>query len=260
MTMKTRRIKTFVLCLSDRGYAASLVQRRLYEKLPDADAAKRGLVRVIDESWEDYLFPQTLFAAIELPRAIRERLATWPMGGGVKRRCSAAVPRGVQSQDSRHSRETEEIVKVQWASVFVAVLLMLIAFAAGSSLAQPEPAAVERTGIEAELKIEELVSGNLTELNGAYKLRAALVTYEPGGHIGNHHHAGPGLRCVFEGQLTYVQEGVSRVFGPGDCFYEPGNVDHHARNAGEAQVKLFNFQILPKDWEGSSAITVTPAS
>jgi len=83
------------------------------------------------------------------------------------------------------------------------------------------------------------------------------VTYEVGGFIGNHRHAGPGLRCVFEGQLPYAQEGVARVFGPGDCLYEPGNVDHFARNSGEVPVRLFNFQILPKEWEGSSAITVT---
>lgn len=55
-------------------------------------------------------------------------------------------------------------------------------------------------------------------------------------------------------------EGVPSVFGPGDCFYEPGNVDHHARNEGQVPVRLFNFQILPKDWEGSSAITVTAAA
>lgn len=76
MTSKTRGPKRYVICLSNRGYAASLVQRRLYEQLPDPDAAKRGLLRVVDESGEDYLFPQTLFAEIELPGAVRERLAT----------------------------------------------------------------------------------------------------------------------------------------------------------------------------------------
>ena len=107
------------------------------------------------------------------------------------------------------------------------------------------------------MKIEQLISGNLTELNGKYKLRVAAVTYEPGGFVGNHHHAGPGLRCVYAGTLTYVQQGVTSHFGPGDCFYESGNVDHHARNDGDEPVQLFNFQILPKDWIGSSAITVT---
>lgn len=118
--------------------------------------------------------------------------------------------------------------------------------------------AVERNGLSAELKVEQLVTGNLTELNGKYKLRVAAVTYEPGGFVGNHHHAGPGLRCVYEGRLTYVQDGVTHHYGPEDCFYESGNVDHHAINEGAGPVHLFNFQILPKDWTGSSAITVTP--
>lgn len=146
---------------------------------------------------------------------------------------------------------------VRW--LVLCSLAAAIAWVAASSFAQSGSDAVERSGISAELKREDLVTGNLADLNGKYKLRVALVTYEVGGFIGNHHHAGPGLRCVFEGHLTYVQEGVPSVFGPGDCFYEPGNVDHHARNEGQVPVRLFNFQILPKDREGSSAITVTAA-
>ncbi len=116
---------------------------------------------------------------------------------------------------------------------------------------------VERDGIHADLKAEHIVTGNLAELNGKYKLRVAAVTYELGGFIGNHHHAGPGLRCVTSGTLTYTQEGETSNFGPGDCFYESGNADHHARNNGDEPVELLNFQVLPSEWEGSSAITVT---
>ncbi len=61
--------------------------------------------------------------------------------------------------------------------------------------------------MHADLKVEQIVTGNLKELNGKYKLRVAAVTYDLGGFIGNHHHAGPGLRCVTAGTLTYVQEG-----------------------------------------------------
>lgn len=117
---------------------------------------------------------------------------------------------------------------------------------------------VERDGIHADLKAEHIITGNLSDLNGKYKLRVAAVTYVPGGFIGNHHHAGPGLRCVTSGTLTYTQEGKTSDFGPGECFYESGNADHHARNNGKEPVELFNFQVLPSDWEGSSAITVTP--
>jgi hypothetical protein len=76
MTTKTGRSKRYVLCLSNRGYNASLVVRRVYEQVPDSEAARRGLLRVVDESGEDYLFPRELFAALELPSAIRQRLAT----------------------------------------------------------------------------------------------------------------------------------------------------------------------------------------
>lgn len=125
--------------------------------------------------------------------------------------------------------------------------------------AQSNSEAVERKGQHAELKLERILTGNLTELNDRYKIRVALVTYDPGGFVGNHHHAGPGLRCVTKGHLTYVQAGETNVYGPGDCFYESGNVDHHAFNETDKSVELYNFQILPSEWSGSSAITVTPA-
>ena len=65
-----------VVCLSNRGYAASLVVRRLYRVFDDPAAARRGLVRVIDESGEDYLYPKRLFAVLELPTTVAKRLGT----------------------------------------------------------------------------------------------------------------------------------------------------------------------------------------
>ena len=76
MTTSAGESREFVLCLSNDGYHASLMVRRLYELLPDPEAVKRGLLRVIDESGEDYLFPSDLFAALDLPVAVRERLTT----------------------------------------------------------------------------------------------------------------------------------------------------------------------------------------
>ena len=58
---------TFVVCISNASYDASLEVRKLYELLPDDEAAKTGQVRVIDESGEDYLYPKSLFAPVELP-------------------------------------------------------------------------------------------------------------------------------------------------------------------------------------------------
>jgi hypothetical protein len=53
---------------------ASLDVRKIYQVLADAKADRLGLVRVIDESGEDYLYPRKLFAAIELSPAIRRKL------------------------------------------------------------------------------------------------------------------------------------------------------------------------------------------
>jgi hypothetical protein len=61
----------FVVCLDNGGYEVSLERRKIYRVLPDADAAKHRLLRVIDESGEDYLYPRKFFAPIELPQAIR---------------------------------------------------------------------------------------------------------------------------------------------------------------------------------------------
>lgn len=68
--------KLYVVCLGNEGYRASLVIRRIYEALPDAEAESRGLLRVIDESGEDYLFPADLFETIDLPTGLRRKLAS----------------------------------------------------------------------------------------------------------------------------------------------------------------------------------------
>lgn len=62
---------TMVICLLNTGYEVSLEPRKVYEVLRDPDAAKHGQLRVIDESGEDYLYPQSHFAQIVLPRSIR---------------------------------------------------------------------------------------------------------------------------------------------------------------------------------------------
>jgi hypothetical protein len=63
--------KQFVVCLKNEGYEVSLERRKIYRVLPDPEAAKHRQIRVIDESGDDYLYPQSFFAPIELPQAIR---------------------------------------------------------------------------------------------------------------------------------------------------------------------------------------------
>lgn len=70
-----RRPLEYVVCVNNGGYRASLVVRRIYQVLPDNEAARRGLLRVIDESGEDYLHPKALFVGVELPRAVSRRFS-----------------------------------------------------------------------------------------------------------------------------------------------------------------------------------------
>jgi len=75
--MRTHRPRTegFAVCLRNRGYATSLEVRKLYPVLNDPEAAANDLIRVIDESGEDYLYPASLFQKLTLPielaRALR---------------------------------------------------------------------------------------------------------------------------------------------------------------------------------------------
>lgn len=62
----------FVVCLKNKGYEVSLEPRKIYQVLPDPDAAKHRQLRVIDESGDDYLYPASYFAPIELPQPVRK--------------------------------------------------------------------------------------------------------------------------------------------------------------------------------------------
>jgi len=72
---RRRQTAQYLLCVRNEGYAASLQTRRLYEHISDKDAESRGLVRVIDESGEDYLYPQKLFASVNLPLPVVRAIA-----------------------------------------------------------------------------------------------------------------------------------------------------------------------------------------
>jgi hypothetical protein len=61
-----------VVCLDNEGYDASLERRKIYISLPDSEAEKIGLLRVIDESGEDYLYPKTSFSPITLPDPLKK--------------------------------------------------------------------------------------------------------------------------------------------------------------------------------------------
>jgi len=62
------------VCVRNRGYAASLEVRKLYPVVNDPEAAIEDLIRVIDESGEDYLYPARLFRKVALPVELQRAL------------------------------------------------------------------------------------------------------------------------------------------------------------------------------------------
>jgi len=66
-----RASRRLVICLDNSGYEVSLERRKIYVALADAEAARHGRIRVIDESGEDYLYPDERFVAADLPQSTR---------------------------------------------------------------------------------------------------------------------------------------------------------------------------------------------
>lgn len=64
----------FVLCLNNEGYQASLEVGKLYRFIPDKEAEAEGLIRVVDESGEDYGFDAKRFHPVSLPSTIEKVL------------------------------------------------------------------------------------------------------------------------------------------------------------------------------------------
>jgi hypothetical protein len=70
-----RRAPRFCICLSNEGHSASLEVRKVYRRLVDADAEAEGLLRVIDESGESYLYPRAAFGDVTLEPKVARALA-----------------------------------------------------------------------------------------------------------------------------------------------------------------------------------------
>jgi hypothetical protein len=69
--MTKTRTKQLVVCVDNDGYAVSLEKRKIYLSLHDAAAEKQGLLRIVDESGDDYLYPKAFFREVDLPLAVR---------------------------------------------------------------------------------------------------------------------------------------------------------------------------------------------
>jgi hypothetical protein len=67
--------KSYVVCLRNEDYVASLEPRKLYPLIRDRAAEKHSLLRVIDESGEDYLYPAEYFIAVRLPQSVTRAIS-----------------------------------------------------------------------------------------------------------------------------------------------------------------------------------------
>ena len=66
----------YAICINNQDYPASLELKKIYQILPDPQAQKHQLIRVIDESGEDYLYPANYFISLELPEEVKKVVAS----------------------------------------------------------------------------------------------------------------------------------------------------------------------------------------
>jgi quercetin dioxygenase-like cupin family protein len=112
--------------------------------------------------------------------------------------------------------------------------------------AQPagSPVKVDTNGLVAKVKFEAPLAGFLTDLNGKYKLRVTELTLAPGGYVGEHNHVGPGIRQVTSGYMTYVLPDKTVVYGPGEFFFESGDINHTVFNKTSEPMVHVLFEIF----------------
>jgi hypothetical protein len=75
--MNSSSLPHFGVCVRNDG-CDDLQLRKLYRILPDATAGENGLLRVIDDSGEDYLYPAANFIPVALPASVEQTLAALP--------------------------------------------------------------------------------------------------------------------------------------------------------------------------------------
>jgi quercetin dioxygenase-like cupin family protein len=142
------------------------------------------------------------------------------------------------------------------------IVLPIVEFLARPSKAVAQvtgasPVRVDTRGLTAKIKFEQVISGPIMDLNGRFKLRVTELFLEPGGHVGEHNHVGPGIRQVTSGDMTYVLPDRTVIYKPGDFFFESGDINHTVFNKTDAPMVHLLFEILPADLIGPSLIPVT---
>ena len=74
MPSRNKKTQNFAVCIRNAGFGASLEVRKLYPVVHDPDAEANDLIRVVDESGEDYVYPARLFQRLALPGEVQRAL------------------------------------------------------------------------------------------------------------------------------------------------------------------------------------------
>jgi quercetin dioxygenase-like cupin family protein len=153
---------------------------------------------------------------------------------------------------------SDELIRRDVLHGLAALPLIALLAQADETVAQPagSPVKVDTKGLVAKIKFEAPLAGFLTDLNGKYKLRVTELTLAPGGHVGEHNHVGPGIRQVTSGYMTYVLPDKTVVYGPGEFFFESGDINHTVFNKTSEPMVHVLFEVLPADLNGPSLIPV----
>jgi quercetin dioxygenase-like cupin family protein len=137
----------------------------------------------------------------------------------------------------------------------VGILLLLATVPVQPPASQPS---VEMRGVRGTIQLEAPVEGFLQPLNHKLKLRASEIEFEPGGALGDHLHAGPGIRLVLAGELSVLSAARAepQQMRPGQYFYEAGDVSFRVENHTSETARLLVVELLPADWQGSAAVAM----
>jgi hypothetical protein len=71
--MRETQERRFVLCIRNEE-CEDLELRKIYQVLPDKKALQDGYVRVVDETGEDYLYPESYFVPVSLSHKAQDAL------------------------------------------------------------------------------------------------------------------------------------------------------------------------------------------
>ena len=103
MTKRARHSNTFAVCIDNAGYRASLETGKLYRVIPDKKGEEHGLLRVVDETGEDYGYAAERFFILPLPLALEKVLAKQkPLATKIPMRREYDFRNGVRGKHASH--------------------------------------------------------------------------------------------------------------------------------------------------------------